>query len=553
LFAIFVTEKHLRHLPVRIESQVKISGTTAASGRLNMGAQKSIIQMEETMKRGSGTTTSVWMATAAISPRPALTKDITADVCVVGAGIAGLTTAYLLANEGKSVVVLDDGQIAGGETSRTTAHLVNALDDRYYELESMHGEKGARMAAESHTAAIDRIEAIIAKEKIDCDFERLDGFLFVPPGDSTDVLDKEIEAAHRAGLKDVRRVARAPLDNFDTGPSLLFPRQAQFHPLKYLDGLAQAFEKKGGRIFNQTHAEEFKSGSPAQVKTSKGPVVSADAIVVATNTPVNDWVAIHTKQAAYRTYVLGLRVPKGSVTKALYWDTPDPYHYVRLQNANGHDVLIVGGEDHKTGQADDAVERFERLEAWTRERFPMAENVEFNWSGQIMEPVDSLAFIGRNPGDKDIYVVTGDSGNGMTHGTVAGILLTDLILGRENGWTTLYDPSRISLRAAPDFAKENLNVVAQYGDYATAGDVDRVREIAPGTGALVRQSLKKIAVYRDSKGNLHKCSAVCPHLGCIVDWNDTEKTWDCPCHGSRFDPHGKVLNGPANVGLGPAE
>jgi glycine/D-amino acid oxidase-like deaminating enzyme/nitrite reductase/ring-hydroxylating ferredoxin subunit len=505
------------------------------------------------MRRGSGTTTSVWMDPAGLSSRSAIAKDLSADVCVVGAGIAGLTTAYLLANEGRSVVVLDDGPIAGGETSRTTAHLANALDDRYYELESMHGEKGARMAAESHTAAIDRIEAIVAKERIECDFERLDGFLFVPPGHSTNVLDKELEAAHRAGLTGLRRVARAPLDGYDTGPSLLFPRQAQFHPLKYLNGLAKAFEEKGGRIFTQTHAEEFKAGPPAQVKTIKGPVVSASAIVVATNTPVNDWVAIHTKQAAYRTYVIGLRVPKGSVTKALYSDTADPYHYVRLQDSDGHEVLIVGGEDHKTGQADDADERFGRLEAWTRERFPTAEDVEFSWSGQIIEPVDSLAFIGRNPGDKDIYVVTGDSGNGMTHGTIAGILLTDLIIGRENPWATLYDPSRISLRAATDFAKENLNVVAQYGDYATGGDVDRVREIAPGTGALVRQGLKKTAVYRDTKGNLHKCSAVCPHLACIVDWNDTEKTWDCPCHGSRFDPQGKVLNGPANVGLGPAE
>ena len=222
------------------------------------------------MKRGSGATASVWMATAEIPSRPALAKDITADVCVVGAGIAGLTTAYLLAEEGRSVVVLDDGPIAGGETSRTTAHLVNALDDRYFELESMHGEKGARLAAESHTAAIDRIEAIVAKEKIDCDFERLDGYLFVPPGESTDVLDKELEAAHRAGLTDVERVERAPLESFDTGPCLRFPRQAQFHPLKYLDALAQAIEKKGGRIFNKTHAEEFKDGAPGQVTTEQG-------------------------------------------------------------------------------------------------------------------------------------------------------------------------------------------------------------------------------------------------------------------------------------------
>jgi glycine/D-amino acid oxidase-like deaminating enzyme/nitrite reductase/ring-hydroxylating ferredoxin subunit len=503
--------------------------------------------------KGSGATTSIWMTTVEIPSRPPLTKDINRDVCIVGAGVAGLTTAYLLADAGQSVVILDDGAIASGETSRTTAHLVNALDDRYFEIESMHGEKGARLAAESHTAAIDQIEKIVTKENIDCHFERLDGYLFMPPGESSDLLDKELEAAHRAGLTEVKRIDRAPLKPFDTGVCLRFPRQAQFHPLKYLKALALAIEERGGLIFNKTHAQEFKDGTPCKVTTDKGQVVSARAIVVATNTPVNDWVAIHTKQAAYRTYVIGLRVSKGSITKALYWDTPDPYHYVRLGEAAGDEVLIVGGEDHKTGQADDMDERFDRLEAWTRERFPSAAEVDFRWSGQIMEPTDSLAFIGRNPGDKNIYVATGDSGNGMTHGTIAGILLTDLILGRENEWETLYDPSRISLRAALEFTKENLNVAAQFGDYATAGDVAGAREIARGTGELIREGLRKIAVYRDSHGALHKCSAICPHLGCIVDWNSTEKTWDCPCHGSRFDPCGKVLNGPAITNLNPAE
>jgi glycine/D-amino acid oxidase-like deaminating enzyme/nitrite reductase/ring-hydroxylating ferredoxin subunit len=505
------------------------------------------------MKRGSGATASVWMVTAEIPSRPALTKDISADICVVGAGIAGLTTAYLLAQEGRSVVVLDDGPIAGGETSRTTAHLVNALDDRYFELETMYGEKGARLAAESHTAAINLIEAIVAKENIICDFERLDGYLFVPPGESTEVLDKELAALHRAGLTGVTRIDRGPLKQFETGPCLRFPNQAQFHPLKYLNALARAIEKKGGLIFNSTHVDEFKDGAPGEVKTSKGNVVSAGAIVVATNTPVNDWVEIHTKQAAYRTYVICFRVPKGSVTRALFWDTPDPYHYVRLQDSGADEVLIAGGEDHKAGQADDADDRFERLEAWTRERFPMAGETEFRWSGQIMEPIDGLAFIGRNPANQNIYVVTGDSGNGMTHGTIAGILLTDLISERVNEWAGLYDPGRICLRAAPEFARENLNVVAQYAGYATPADIAEEHEIASGTGGSIRHGLKKVAAYRDTHGVLHKRSAICPHLGCIVNWNATEKTWDCPCHGSRFDPFGKVLNGPANVDLGPAD
>jgi glycine/D-amino acid oxidase-like deaminating enzyme/nitrite reductase/ring-hydroxylating ferredoxin subunit len=503
------------------------------------------------MKRGSGSTVSVWMATAELPSRPPLDGDIKVDVCVVGAGIAGLTTAYLLAQEGRSVVVLDDGPIGGGETSRTTAHLSCALDDRYFEIESMHGGKGAQFAAASHAAAIDRIEAIVARENIQCDFERLDGYLFAPPGEATHVLEKELAATHRAGLTGVERIDRAPLEGFDTGPCLRFPRQAQFHPLKYLNALAQAIESKGGRIFSNTHAGEITDGAPAQVKIGKG-TVSAGAVIVATNTPVNDWVTIHTKQAPYRTYVIALRVGKGLITRALYWDTPDPYHYVRLQHAGAHDLLIVGGEDHKTGQADDAEERFRKLEAWTRERFPV-EEVEYRWSGQVIEPVDALAFIGRDPGNKNIYMVTGDSGNGMTHGTIAGILLTDLVLGRPNEWETLYDPSRISLRATTEFVKENVNVAAQYGDYVTPGDVADADELGPGMGGVIRHGLKQVAAYRDTHGKLHECTAVCPHLGGIVHWNDLEKTWDCPCHGSRFDPFGKVLNGPANTGLGPAE
>jgi len=495
-------------------------------------------------------TTSIW--TTEIRARPNLDKDITADVCVVGAGIAGLTTAYLLGKEGKSVVVLDDRTIGGGETSRTTAHLVNALDDRYFNLEKLHGQRGAQLSADSHTAAIDRIEDIVAKERIQCKFERLDGYLFLPPGESADLIDRELAAAHRAGLTQVERIARAPLRDFDTGPCLRFPRQAQFHPMKYLDALSHVIEKNGGRIFNNTHADEFKSEEQT-VKTNEGAVVSAGAIVVATNTPVNDWVTLHTKQAAYRTYVIGVRIPRGSVTRALYWDTPDPYHYIRLADSDSHEVLVVGGEDHKTGQADDTEERFNRLEAWTRERFADAGEIEFQWSGQIMEPVDSLAFIGRNPGEQNVYVATGDSGNGMTHGTIAGILLTDLILGRKNDWTSLYDPSRISARALGEFTKENLNAVAQFSDYVTAGDVDTAREIPRGSGSVVRRGLKKVAIYRDTHGVLHERSAVCPHLGCIVDWNSTERTWDCPCHGSRFDPEGKVVNGPALAGLGPAD
>jgi Rieske Fe-S protein len=357
-------------------------------------------------------------------------------------------------------------------------------------------------------------------------------------------------------------VPRAPLDPFDTGKSLRFPRQGQFHPLKYLAGLAAALERRGGRIFGNTHATNVQGGERARIETQHGPVITAGAVVVATNTPINDLVAIHTKQAPYMTYAIGARVPRGSVYRALYWDTPDPYHYVRLWQdqepaALGEvgpaDLLIVGGEDHKTGHADDAGERFARLEAWARERFPMMQSVKYHWCGQVMESVDGLAFIGRNPLDSDnVYIATGDSGMGMTHGTIAGILLTDLIVGRPNEWVGLYDPSRKSLRAAKQFLKENIDVAGMYGRWLTAGDVATVDEIPPGSGAIVRRGLTKVAVFRDDHGAIHELSASCPHLGCVVAWNSADKTWDCPCHGSRFDCHGRVINGPANTDLAAA-
>ena len=501
------------------------------------------------MKPTSGTTLSVWAATTVEPRQSPLNQDMSAHVCIIGAGIAGSTTAYLLAKEGKHVVVLDDGPIGGGMTARTTAHLTNALDDRFYELERLFGEEGSRLAAQSHRSAIDRVEKIIQEEKIDCEFERLDGYLFIPPNGKIKVLEDELPAAHRAGLTEVTRLERAPLDSFDTGPCLHFPRQAQFHPLKYLAGLAQAIEAAGGNIFTGTHADRIEERT---VTTTAGYTITADAIVVATNSPVNDRVTIHTKQAPYTTYVIGARVAKGSVPTILLWDAPadlwQPYHYIRIENQDDYDVLVVGGEDHKTGQKHDGSQRWGKLEEWTRNRFPV-EQIEFRWSGQVMEPIDGLAFIGRNPGDENIYIATGDSGMGMTHGTIAGILLTDLIMGRKNPWTELYDPSRKTLVAAKDFAQENLNVAAQYADALTAGDISSIDEVVKGEGAILRKGLSKIAVYRDKQGTIHSMSAVCVHLGCIVTWNGSEKTWDCPCHGSRFDAIGSPINGPANKNL----
>ena len=499
---------------------------------------------------------SIWSATEPALKFPALTKSAKADVCIVGAGIAGLTTGYLLVKEGKSVIIIDKVSVGQGETVNTSAHLSNEIDATYHEIARLHLEKGAHMAAESHTAAISKIESIVAAEDIDCEFARVDGYLFLGPGDSEKTLDQELEAAQRAGVN----VSKDQTFSFGlaAGPCLRFRQQAQFHPAKYMAGLARAFKRAGGKIYGKTAAKEMKGGERAEVKTARGRTITANAVVVATNTPVNDWVKMHTKQTAYRTYVIGVPVPLDSIPTALYWDTEDPFHYVRLQRigegAQARDILIIGGEDHKTGQNEDLENRYARLLSWGRTHFPGLPEPEFRWSGQIMVTTDGLAFIGRNPGDeRNVFIVTGDCGVGLTHGTIAGMLITDMVMGRENPWAMLYDPARKSPLAALTFAKENLNVASQYASWVTPGEVNDVEEIRPGTGAIVRRGLSKIAVYRDPDGNLHERSAVCTHLGCIVAWNAAESSWDCPCHGSRFDPDGKVLNGPAIAPLAPAE
>lgn len=511
------------------------------------------------MQPDSGRTTSLWMDTASTPVYPSITESASTDACIIGAGIAGLTTAYLLASTGMQVIVVDDGQVGSGETSRTTAHLSNEIDDRYVEVARVHGDDGARIAADSHTKAIEFIERFVRDNDVDCDFARVDGYLFLHEGDTQEILDTELEAARRAGVS-VERVSNAPLPTFDTGPCLRFPNQARMRPLTYVAALADAVVRAGGKIYCRSHVvnTEQKNGR-ITVSIEKPDVkITANQLVVCTNSPINDLMVMHTKQAPYRSYVVGARVPRGSVIDALYWDTEEPYHYARLQPAaenESHDMLLVGGEDHKTGQETDMQARFANLERWTRNHFADVADFPYHWSGQVMEPADLLAFIGRNPGDKNVYICTGDSGMGMTHGTIAGILISDLIAGRENAWAKLYDPSRISINfgALRQYVRENANVGVMYTEWLRPMDSESPQDLKAGEGFVMRRKTQPVAVYRDEKGTLHEMSAVCPHLKCIVHWNTLEKSWDCPCHGSRFDAYGKVFAGPAVSSLGPAE
>jgi Rieske Fe-S protein len=264
-------------------------------------------------------------------------------------------------------------------------------------------------------------------------------------------------------------------------------------------------------------------------------------------------VAVHTKQAPYRTYVIAGTLPRGSLTDALYWDTLEAYHYIRLQpHSEDLELLIVGGEDHKSGEADDGERRFTALENWTRERLPQLKQVTHRWSGQVLEPVDYCGFIGRNPGNNHVYIVSGDSGQGITNGIVAGMLIGDLVTKGDSPWSEVYDPARKITGSLGEFLSENLTPVKNFAEYVTAGEIDSVDELKAGEGGLYRSGLKKIAVCRDLNGELHARSATCTHLGCVVHWNSLEQCWDCPCHGSQFASDGTALNGPAIKALGQA-
>jgi glycine/D-amino acid oxidase-like deaminating enzyme/nitrite reductase/ring-hydroxylating ferredoxin subunit len=551
------------------------------------------MDIDQIYQKTSGINLSSWFANI---PKPIkfdkLNKNISVDVVIVGGGIAGLSTAYILSKAGKRVAILDDGYIGSGETGHTTAHITHALDDRYFNLEKMFGNDGAFLAAESHTSAIDFIEKVVSEEKIECDYERIDGYLFLGPKDNKAVLENELEATHRAGLKNTEIVDKPPLTSYNLGPSLRFSNQAQFHPLKYLVGLASSILKKNGNIFTETHVQEiYKNG----IKTSDGFQVEAQEIVIATNAPIVDKVSkIYDKQIPYRTYVVGATIKKGAVPKALYWDTGDndpksdikPYHYVRIQKvdytpdngkasntsdsdstnaSSSYELLIIGGEDHKTGYENDMEERHSRLIDWAKQRFPI-EEIIYRWSGQVMEPLDSLAFIGLNPTnneeqDNNVYICTGDSGNGITHGTIAGILISDLISGKQNKWSNLYNPSRDAnanqrKRKTTNNSETNSDNNNQTKKEDNPNTINKsqnesfIDSLPLEQGAIIEiNSDNPIAVYKDKSGKVTEFSAKCTHLGCTVAWNPLEKSFDCPCHGSRFFYNGKVINGPANSDL----
>lgn len=490
-------------------------------------------------------TASVWMHDVALPHFPTLDQLGDIDVLVVGGGISGLTTALLLQRAGYRTAVLDQHQLGSGETGRTSAHLTEFPDAGYSRLAIDFGGDGARLVAQSTREAIGLIESL--SREIPCDFQRVSGYLFSERRSDGDRLRDEATHARDAGVV-VHELASAPLP-FSTEGALEFPDQAQFHPLKYLAGLIRLYADAGGSISEGTHVREIDEfGGACRVRTDRS-VLHGKYVVTVTDAPITGGTLLDTKLRANRSYVIAVRVPERAIPHGLFWDTDDPYHYIRTALTTAGTLVIVGGEDHRVGTGADS-DTFNTLEQYTGERFPV-EAVVRHWSGQIMEPVDGLPYIGPREQDSHVLVATGYGGNGLTFGTVAAQLLTDSITGQSNAYAALYAPDRLlAARQWARYAAQNLPAAwTLVTDMLPLPVKASVEDLKPGEARILRLDGQKAAAARDLDGTLHVVSPTCTHMGCEVAWNTVEQTWDCPCHGSRYDVDGAVIHGPATSPL----
>ena len=496
----------------------------------------------------------VWSDSARFPSYPRLERDEAVDVAIVGGGVTGLTAAYLLTQEGCSVAVVERERCAQIDTGHTSAHVTMVTDRRITELADSLGRDHAQAVWDAGLAAIGQIAANVVDLAIDCGFAWVPGYLHAPlgvNGHSAAGFRKDATLAAELGF-DAEFVDAVP---FVGGPGIRVLDQARFHPTKYLAALARAITDRGGLIFERSAADEFDN-RPLSLKAN-GHTITCREIVIATHTPVMGNAGIvgatlfQTKLSLYTSYVVAGRVGKGRVPDALFWDTQDPYHYLRIEPHHDHDVVIFGGEDHKTGQVSDTNACFDRLE---RTLQSMIDGVEIThrWSGQVIETPDGLPYIGETAPHQ--FAGTGFAGNGMTFGTLTGMMAADRIAGRQNPWSDLFDPGRTKIVGGLwDYLKENKDYPYYLlRDRFAGADARSVRAVPRGTGKVIDTASGKIAVYRNDRGEVTKRSAVCTHLGCLVDWNEAEKSWDCPCHGSRFQPDGRVISGPAESPLPPA-
>ena len=488
--------------------------------------------------------TPYWFDSSAEVSFPPLQEDLEADVLVIGGGITGITTAWLLAREGKSVVLVERETIGARDSGHTTAHLTYMTDTRLPELVATFSRRDAQLAWQAGEGAMNAIRQAIDLLEIDCDFAVVPGYLAAAeeadPDEERASLKRELELIHGLGFD-------AEFDESDpvTGrPAIRFPRQMRFHPLKYLRALAVDAVRHGARIHERTEVTDF-SGKSGKV-TAGGRTIRYRDVVLATHVPLQGVAnalgaaLFQTKLALYTTYAIAARIPAAQAVEFIWSDTADPFRYVRTERPGDSGLIILGGEDHKTGQEEDPSARFQKLEQRLARWLPEAV-VTHRWSGQVVETVDGLPFIGA-----------GFSGNGYTFGTAAALMARDWVNGATHPWSDVFDPARKSPPSLKEYLSENA-------DYPVHMIRDRLKtregdpeDLRHGEGKVMEHDGQRIAAYRDKDGELHACSAVCPHLGCIVAWNDAGQTWDCPCHGSRFSATGRVIAGPAESDLSPA-
>ncbi|MBT2365724.1 FAD-dependent oxidoreductase [Streptomyces sp. ISL-10] len=498
-----------------------------------------------------GSYESYWMKSEAGAHHPALAAGLEVDVAVVGGGIAGICTAWELAGTGRSVVLLEADRIAAGVTGYTTAKLSSQHGLIYSHLHKSLGAEGARLYARSQQEAVEHVAEVSAQLGIDCELERLPSYAYAESAEQVDQIQAEAEAAREAGLP-ASFVTETGLP-YPVAGAVRIDEQAQFHPRKYLLALTADLLARGGHIYERTRVVSLHEGEPCRLTTEGGATVTARDVVVATHYPVFDRAMLFSRLEPSRELVIAASIPADRDPQGMYLTQEQNTRSVRTAPYRmGQRLLIVTGEKFKPGVGD-VSQRYEQLAAWTQDRFPGA-SITYRWAAQDNTTTDRVPYVGRfHPGAKHVYVATGYGAWGMSNGIMSGRLITALITGQELPWSGLYDPRRLHpVREAASLLKLQASVVRHFvGDRLPVAHADSVEDIAPGTGAVVRVDGRRCAVYRDEDGAVHAVSARCSHLGCIVHFNDAERAWECPCHGSRFATDGTVVQGPANRPLEP--
>jgi glycine/D-amino acid oxidase-like deaminating enzyme/nitrite reductase/ring-hydroxylating ferredoxin subunit len=486
---------------------------------------------------------SLWIDTTEDAGFPPLDRPLSVDVAVLGGGIVGIGTALLLKRAGLTVAVVEAERVGTGVTGHTTAKLSSLHGLTYDGLCSSFGDDGARAYGAANQAGIEQIAQWVEEEGIDCDFRRKPNYTYASSRDMLGDIEKEVAAAQRVGLP-ASYTEETDLP-YPVAGAIRFDDQAEFHPRRFLLALAALIPGEGSHVFEHTRATGVDDGKPCRVETTGAPL-TAGAVVVATHFPMLDRGAYFARIHPERSYALGIRV-RGETPQGMYISAEEPTRSIRSHPLPDGEILIVGGEGHKTGQGGDTAERYRALERFAREHWDV-ESVEYQWASQDNESIDHVPYVGKlAPISRRIYTATGFKKWGLAQGVAAGMVLEDLILGRSNPWAKLYDPARMKpLASAKDFVTENANVAKRFvGDRLTKRGGRDAEDLSPGEGDIVQLNGEKVAAFRDEEGVLHAVSTVCTHMGCQLNWNSGDRSWDCPCHGSRFAPDGEILHGPA--------